>query len=33
VLTTLSHVEAMQLMLDKLSKTKDNARFLASINA
>ncbi|MBI3949532.1 MAG: transcription termination factor Rho [Acidobacteria bacterium] len=33
VLTTLSHVEAMQLTLDKLSKTKDNARFLASINA
>lgn len=33
VLTTLSHVEAMQLMLEKLSKTKDNARFLASINA
>jgi transcription termination factor Rho len=33
VLTTLSHVEAMQLTLDKLSKTKDNAKFLASINA
>jgi len=32
VLTTLSHVEAMQLTLDKLSKAKDNARFLASIN-
>jgi transcription termination factor Rho len=32
VLTTLSHVEAMQLMLDRLSKTRENARFLASIN-
>jgi transcription termination factor Rho len=33
VLTTLSHVEAMQLMLEQLRKTKDNAQFLGSINA
>ncbi|RMG50681.1 MAG: transcription termination factor Rho [Acidobacteria bacterium] len=33
VLATLSHVEAMPLMLDKLSKTKNNAQFLASMNA
>jgi transcription termination factor Rho len=33
VLTTMSHVEAMQLMLEQLRKTKDNSQFLGSINA
>jgi transcription termination factor Rho len=31
VLTPLSPVEAMELLLDKMSKTKSNAEFLASM--
>jgi len=31
VLTPLSPVEAMELLLDKMSKTKANAEFLASM--
>jgi transcription termination factor Rho len=31
VLTPLSPVEAMELLLDKMGKTKTNAEFLASM--
>jgi transcription termination factor Rho len=31
VLTPLSPVEAMELLLDKMSKTKSNAEFLAAM--
>jgi transcription termination factor Rho len=31
VLTPLSPVEAMELLLDKMSKTKNNAEFLAAM--
>ena len=31
VLNPLSPVEAMELLLDKMSKTKSNAEFLASM--
>jgi transcription termination factor Rho len=32
VLNPLSTVEAMELLLEKMSKTKDNAEFLASMS-
>jgi transcription termination factor Rho len=32
VLSPLSPVEAMELLLDKMSKTKNNAEFLASMS-
>jgi len=32
VLSPLSQVEAMELLLDKLSKTRSNAEFLNSMN-